>query len=166
MRPRIFASTSRSASGSWSATHGESGRRAKWARARARPRPRAHANSLRRSGGCAAAAPVIREYTFSKKRGTPTRIVGRTSSASLATLSKFCAYATPAPQARTLHEGETYFVRKLDLEQKTAFVERREVDYYTQAVLDTSIRVRGERQRRDWRGESVALGDVTYSWQT
>jgi DEAD/DEAH box helicase domain-containing protein len=87
-------------------------------------------------------------------------------SAMIGTVDAISALELVYPEAVYLHEGETYFVRKLDLEQKTAFVERREVDYYTQAVLDTSIRVRGERQRHDWRGETVILGDVTYSWQT
>ncbi|HEY6865667.1 MAG TPA: DEAD/DEAH box helicase [Candidatus Eisenbacteria bacterium] len=70
------------------------------------------------------------------------------------------------PEAIYLHEGETWFVRALDLEQKVATVEPREVDYYTQPVLDTNIRVRGELQRRDWRGETAVLGELTYSWQT
>jgi len=70
------------------------------------------------------------------------------------------------PEAIYLHGGETWFVRDLDLEQKVAMVEPREVDYYTQPVLDTNIRVRGELQQRAWRGESVSLGEVTYSWQT
>src|SRR5262249_4000967 len=55
---------------------------------------------------------------------------------------------------------------ELDLEQKVAFVEPREVDYYTQPVLDTRIQVRAETRARDWAGEHVRLGDVTYSWQT
>jgi DEAD/DEAH box helicase domain-containing protein len=70
------------------------------------------------------------------------------------------------PEAIYLHEGETWFVRSLDLEQKVAFVEPREVDYYTQPVLDTNIRIRGELQGRDWGGERATLGEVTYSWQT
>src|SRR5205085_4087753 len=70
------------------------------------------------------------------------------------------------PEAVYLHEGQTWFVRELDLAQKTAYVERREVDYYTQPVLETNIRVRGEIRDRTWRGEHVVLGDVTYSWQT
>ena len=84
----------------------------------------------------------------------------------IGTVDAISALELVYPEAVYLHEGETYFVRSLDLEQKTAFVERREVDYYTQPVLDTNIRVRGERQRRGWRGETVILGDVTYSWQT
>lgn len=70
------------------------------------------------------------------------------------------------PEAIYLHEGETFYVRELDLQQKVAFVEPREVDYYTQPVLDTRIQIRAETRAREWRGESVKLGDVTYSWQT
>lgn len=69
------------------------------------------------------------------------------------------------PGAIYLHEGESWWVQSLDLEKKIASVEPREVDYYTQPVLDTNIRVRGELQRRDWRGESLRFGEVTYSWQ-
>ena len=69
------------------------------------------------------------------------------------------------PEAIYLHEGESYFVRALDLEQKIATVEPREVDYYTQPVLDTNIRVRGELRSREWCGEDVRFGEVTYSWQ-
>ena len=79
------------------------------------------------------------------------------------------------PEAIYLHEGETFYVRELDLQQKVAFVEPREVDYYTQPVLDTKIAIREELRAREWgargpqgqgSGERVHLGDVTYSWQT
>ena len=70
------------------------------------------------------------------------------------------------PEAIYLHEGETYWVRALDLEQKIATVEPREVDYYTQPILDSNVRVRGELQSRTWRGETVSFGELTYSWQT
>jgi DEAD/DEAH box helicase domain-containing protein len=70
------------------------------------------------------------------------------------------------PDAIYLHEGQTWYVRRLDLEQKVAHVERREVDYYTQPVLETNIRVRGSVRERAWRGETVTLGEVTSSWQT
>jgi DEAD/DEAH box helicase domain-containing protein len=88
------------------------------------------------------------------------------ANAIIGTVDAISAVELVYPEAIYLHEGETYFVRTLDLEQKTAYVERREVDYYTQPVLDTNIRVRGERLNRGWRGEHVVLGDVTYSWQT
>jgi DEAD/DEAH box helicase domain-containing protein len=70
------------------------------------------------------------------------------------------------PEAIYLHEGETHFVRELDLEQKVAYVEPREVDYYTQPVLEMQVRIREELERREWRGESVRFGELTYAWQT
>jgi DEAD/DEAH box helicase domain-containing protein len=88
------------------------------------------------------------------------------ANAVIGTVDAISALELVYPEAIYLHEGDTFFVRELSLEQKTAFVERREVDYYTQPVLDFSIQVRGERQQRAWRGETVTLGDVTYSWQT
>ncbi|MDI6827069.1 MAG: DEAD/DEAH box helicase, partial [Armatimonadota bacterium] len=45
------------------------------------------------------------------------------------------------PQAVYIHEGETYLVDELDLQGKVAYVRRAEVDYYTQAILDASIRI-------------------------
>lgn len=70
------------------------------------------------------------------------------------------------PDAIYLHEGATWWVRSLDLEQKVATVEPRTVDYYTQPVLDSNVRVRHEVRARDWRGECVPFGELTYSWQT
>jgi len=70
------------------------------------------------------------------------------------------------PDAIYLHEGETWWVKALDLEQKVATAEPRTVDYYTQPVLDTNIRVRGELRAQPWRGETVRFGELTYSWQT
>ncbi len=45
------------------------------------------------------------------------------------------------PEAVYLHHGESYLVRELDLDGKVAYVERRETDYYTQAVLESSSSV-------------------------
>ena len=84
----------------------------------------------------------------------------------IGTVDAISALELVYPEAIYLHEGETWFVKRLDLEQKTALVEPRVVDYYTQPVLDTSIRVRGELQAKTWRGERVVLGELTYSWQT
>jgi DEAD/DEAH box helicase domain-containing protein len=71
------------------------------------------------------------------------------------------------PQAVYLHNGETYLVRELDLAGKIAYVQRRETDYYTQAVLESNVRVTGER------AESAAVpncglgyGDVDVAWQS
>src|SRR5262249_31092108 len=70
------------------------------------------------------------------------------------------------PDAIYLHEGETWWVRELDLEQKVASVEPRTVDYYTQPVIDTNIRIRQELRTQAWRREGVPSGERTCSWQT
>jgi len=71
------------------------------------------------------------------------------------------------PQAVYLHGGETYFVRQLDLEGKVAYVERRETDYYTQAVLESHVRIEEERKRSAAiAGATLAYGSVDVRWQT
>lgn len=71
------------------------------------------------------------------------------------------------PQAVYLHDGESYFVRELDLESKVAYVERHEMDYYTQAVLDSSVVIKQQRTERTSVPESLlAYGEVDVSWQT
>jgi DEAD/DEAH box helicase domain-containing protein len=70
------------------------------------------------------------------------------------------------PEAIYLHEGRTYFVRELDLAQKVAFVEPREVDYYTQALVDDRVRIEEERARRAIGEETLAYGDLEVHWAT
>jgi len=59
------------------------------------------------------------------------------------------------PEAIYLHDGATYYVRELDLEQKVAFIEQRDVDYYTQPVLDNWIRIERELKNRRLGGVAV-----------
>jgi DEAD/DEAH box helicase domain-containing protein len=70
------------------------------------------------------------------------------------------------PEAIYLHEGASYFVKDLDLEMKAATVETTDVDYYTQPVLDNSIVVMNESDKKEWRSETVCAGDAEVSWQT
>ena len=52
------------------------------------------------------------------------------------------------PEAVYLHDGQTYFVRELDLNGKVAYIERREMNYYTQAVLEHNVLITNERASR------------------
>ena len=70
------------------------------------------------------------------------------------------------PEGIYLHDGQTYLVRDLDLDGKVAYVERKEVDYYTQPILDSSIRITRERKSRTWSGVNLFYGDATVSWTT
>lgn len=71
------------------------------------------------------------------------------------------------PEAVYMHHSETYLVRELDLAGKVAYVERRETDYYTQAVLESNVRIEKERRTSDvLPAAPLAYGDVDVSWQT
>ena len=89
------------------------------------------------------------------------------------------------PEAVYLHDGESYVVRRLDLEQKVAVVEPMAVDYYTQPVLENALVVLREERRRslgdvepldtaatpadDIAGRAeplVAFGELEVSWRT
>jgi DEAD/DEAH box helicase domain-containing protein len=70
-------------------------------------------------------------------------------------------------EAIYLHNGETYLVRELDLAGKIAYVERRETDYYTQAVLESSVRITGQRDVSSAVPQAtLAYGDADVAWQT
>jgi len=70
------------------------------------------------------------------------------------------------PEAIYLQNGETYFVRELDLDQKVAFLEKRDVDYYTQAMVESNLHLDDETDRDDLGTFSAGLGDVTVTWAT
>ena len=70
------------------------------------------------------------------------------------------------PEGVYIHDGETFLVRDLDLVGKVAYVERKEVDYYTQPILDSSIRVGTARKATNWQDLNICYGDATVSWMT
>lgn len=81
------------------------------------------------------------------------------------------------PEAVYLHDGDTYLVRQLDLDGKLAYVDRIETDYYTQAILESSVKIRAERESRGGGGPNaegdgspplytVFFGDLDVSWKT
>ena len=71
------------------------------------------------------------------------------------------------PQAVYLHHGESYFVRELDLQGKVAYVERHEMDYYTQAILESTVRIREQKDESEALDMSrLAYGDVEVEWKT
>ena len=90
-----------------------------------------------------------------------------TNPAVIANVDAISAPELVYPQAVYLHNGETYLVRKLDLAGKLAYVERRETDYYTQAVLESNVRVTGHRAESSAVPHAaLGFGDADVSWQT
>ncbi|MFO7906920.1 MAG: DEAD/DEAH box helicase, partial [Pirellulaceae bacterium] len=71
------------------------------------------------------------------------------------------------PEAVYLHNGQSYFVRELDLEGRVAYVERHEMDYYTQAVLDSSVDIRRTTSQCETMPRAqLGFGEVDVSWKT
>jgi DEAD/DEAH box helicase domain-containing protein len=79
----------------------------------------------------------------------------------IGTIDESSAFQQVHPQAIYLHEAETYFVRDLDTEKRIAFVERTNVDYYTQSITEVQVKVDHEEKRQAWRVSTVAFGDVS-----
>jgi len=97
---------------------------------------------------------------------TYTIVDAKQNNAVIGTVDAISAPELVYPEAIYLHEGETYFTRKLDMEQKIAYVEKAEADYYTQPVLDTSLRVLKQKREKEWAGQRVVFGDADVTWAT
>lgn len=92
-------------------------------------------------------------YTIQDVSGDKPQVIG--------TLDAFSAFLLVHPEAVYLHQGETYFVKELDLTQKVALVEKADLDYYTQALTETKIRVDAVEEQRPYRVSELFFGDVT-----
>jgi len=79
----------------------------------------------------------------------------------IGTMDEISALSQLHTHAVYIHGAETYFVNRLDLDQKIAFVERRDLDYYTQAVQGSEIRIDEREIEEDFRGGLLGYGDVT-----
>lgn len=99
----------------------------------------------------------------------PSRSDGRTPDdiEVIANVDSIIAPELVYPEAVYLHNGETYLVRELDLNGKVAYVERREIDYYTQAIMEQSVLITKKRALSEAIPfAQVGYGDVDVSWQT
>ncbi len=92
-------------------------------------------------------------YTIIDETGDEKKVIG--------TIDEASAFQQVHPQAVYLHEAETFFVRDLDIEKKIAFVERSDVDYYTQSITETQVKVDSEEKSKEWGSSRVAFGDVS-----
>jgi DEAD/DEAH box helicase domain-containing protein len=79
----------------------------------------------------------------------------------IGTIDEASAFQQVHPQAIYLHEAETYMVDELDTDRKVAMVSRCDVDYYTQSITETQVKVDREEKRDRWRISEIAFGDVS-----
>jgi len=71
------------------------------------------------------------------------------------------ALTTVHPKAIYLHQGQQYHVERLDFEQRKAYVKSVNVDYYTDAIRYTQVRVLEIAEEQRIAGPAArALGDV------
>jgi len=90
-------------------------------------------------------------------------IMDRDEDRVVGTVDETGAFSQVHDHAVYLHAGETYFVEELDVDNKIAFVKREDVDYFTQAMTEASIRIaeRSEMRSENWRVSETGLAPVT-----
>jgi len=97
--------------------------------------------------------------------GWPVRIVELPTGRLVGTVDEPSAHFLTHSGAVYSHQGETYLVTKLDLEERIALVELCDPGYTTSAREITSIEVTAELQRTAWGPATVSFGDVLVTRQ-
>jgi DEAD/DEAH box helicase domain-containing protein len=81
----------------------------------------------------------------------------------IGTLDEASAFSQLHPQAIYMHEAETYFVDHLDLNERVAYIHPVQLDYYTQSVSDSRIRILESEEERNWRVGETGFGSLAVS---
>jgi DEAD/DEAH box helicase domain-containing protein len=97
--------------------------------------------------------------------GPPVRLVEDETGRVLGTVDHSSAHGTAHAGAVYLHQGETWLVTDLDLEESVAVVVRADPDYSTSAREITDIEILTERESVAWGQARLSLGDVRVSHQ-
>jgi DEAD/DEAH box helicase domain-containing protein len=92
--------------------------------------------------------------------GAPVRVAEAATGRLLGTVDAGASHSTVHQGAVYVHQGETYVVRELDLEDSVAFVAPAEVDYSTTARDVTDIRILGVDAAQDWGPATLSFGTV------
>ena len=97
--------------------------------------------------------------------GTPIRLVEDETGRLLGTVEAARAPATVHAGAVYVHQGDTYVVSALDLDEAVAFVRREEVDYSTTAAEVADYRIVTTDQQIAWGDAHLAIGEVEVTSQ-
>lgn len=114
-------------------------------------------------------SPDFPAATVSLRTGTDNTVTILDASAGnavIGTLDYESALEQLYPEAIYLQQGETFFVRELDLNQKVAYLERRDVDYYTQAMVEATLRLEAVNEDQRTPRARYGVGEVLVSWRT
>jgi DEAD/DEAH box helicase domain-containing protein len=97
--------------------------------------------------------------------GEPVQIVESATGRLLGTVDATSADATVHDGAVHLHQGRTYLVRRLDLEDGVALVERADPPYSTMARDTTDVRVLSDELEEPWGEARIHFGSVEVTHQ-
>ncbi|MBW8751838.1 MAG: DEAD/DEAH box helicase [Propionibacteriales bacterium] len=97
--------------------------------------------------------------------GAPVRLVEEDTGRVLGTVDHASSHGTAHAGAVYLHQGESYLVHELDLEESVAIVSRADVDYSTSAREITDITIVGERLHEAWGPARLSFGSVRVTHQ-
>jgi DEAD/DEAH box helicase domain-containing protein len=92
--------------------------------------------------------------------GAPVRLVDEDTGRVLGTVDHSSSHATAHAGAVYVHQGETWLVTELDLEESVAVVVPADPDYSTSAREVTDIEILGEREAVHWGAARLSLGQV------
>jgi DEAD/DEAH box helicase domain-containing protein len=87
-------------------------------------------------------------------------IVNTADDSLLETIEAAVAFYQVHPGAIYLHQGDTYLVTQLNLENRTAYVEPADVNYYTRTTELADLRILKEYRRQTLGPVTVCLGEV------
>ena len=97
--------------------------------------------------------------------GPPIRLVEHDTGRLLGTVDQASAHGTAHPGAVYLHQGDTYLVESLDLDECVAVIVRADPDYSTSAREVTDIAIIEEKEHAAWGAARVSFGDVQVTHQ-
>ncbi len=97
--------------------------------------------------------------------GPPVRLVERTTGRLLGTVDASSAHSQAHTGAVYLHQGETYLVDRLDLEESVALVSAADPDYSTSARDITDIRIAETLRSTAYGGVLLSFGTVDVTHQ-
>lgn len=80
-------------------------------------------------------------------------------------VDRLSAFWMVHPQAVYLHEGRTFIVEALDLEQNIARLRQTEIDYYTEPRSETTVQLVELLEQVDIKGGSKAHGEISVTMQ-
>ena len=98
--------------------------------------------------------------------GSPVQLVDEQTGRVVGSVDASGAHAAAHEGAVYLHQGETWLVTSLDLDQSVALMHRADVDFTTTAREVTDISIREERAAQGWGACRLSFGVVEVAHQT